>query len=182
MNMKTSLYLIPSVAACLAALPPAAHAADGTINFQGSISSQTCTVSAASANLTVAMPQVSAGALSQAGATAGRTPFSILLTGCNPASGAVHTFFEAGDRTSADGHLSVTPGTGAALNVEIDLRNAVDGSEIAVGAADASQNSLPVNINAGGSATLNYTAQYISTGVATAGTANSTVQYSIVYP
>jgi major type 1 subunit fimbrin (pilin) len=181
MNTKTSLRLIPCVVACFAALPPAAHAADGTITFQGNISSQTCTVSAASANLTVAMPQISAGSLSQIGATAGRTPFSISLTGCNPASGAVHTYFEAGLNTSADGHLAVTGGAGAAKNVEIDLRNS-DGTEIFAGAVDVLQNSLPVNINADGTATLNYTAQYFATGVASQGTVSSTVQYSIVYP
>ncbi|CAB3753554.1 fimbrial protein [Paraburkholderia solisilvae] len=180
MKHKMSMGLICAVAAGSMAFPFAANAADGTITFNGSITAQTCTVSAASANLTVTLPTVSVGSLTQTGQTAGNTPFSISLTGCAPASGTVHTFFEAGSTTSADGHLSLTGGAGSAGNVKIDLRNS-DGSEIVAGAADASQNSLPVNIAADGTATLNYTAQYVATGAATAGTANSTVQFTMVY-
>jgi major type 1 subunit fimbrin (pilin) len=157
-----------------------ACATDGTINFTGNVTAQTCTINGGgtNSNFTVALPTVSASTLSAAGQTAGRTPFAITLTNCTPATGTVHTFFEAGPTTDLNtGNLIVT--AGGASNVEINLLN-TDASPISAGAPDASQNSKSVSIAAGG-ATLNYFAQYIATGAATAGKADSSVVYTMSY-
>lgn len=155
--------------------------ADGQITFTGEVTAQTCTINGngtGSANFTVALPTVSATTLASAGATAGRTPFNIALTGCTPDSGSVHTFFEAGPTIdAATGHLVLD--AGGATNVEIGLQNA-DFSDIALGQADGSQNSRSASINAG-SATLNYYAQYVSLGGAKPGAANSSVMYTMSY-
>ncbi|WP_329955982.1 fimbrial protein [Burkholderia cepacia] len=161
-----------------------AHATDGTITFTGSISSQTCTINGngtGAKDFTVALPPVSAGALAAAGQTAGQTPFNITLSKCSSPSGSVHTFFEPGATTDlSTGNLMVTAGGGSAANVQIGLTNA-DFSPIKAGAADASQNSKAVSIVDNG-ATLQYYARYVATGgAATAGTANSSVMYSLVY-
>lgn len=163
-----------------------AHAADptadGTIQFTGKITAQTCTINgngSGSKDFTVALPVVSTTTLSAAGKTAGRTPFNISLTGCTPDSGNVHTFFEAGTTTDATtGNLIVD--AGGAGNVQIGLLNGSDASAIKAGFADAAQNSHVVAINSG-SATLPYFAQYVATGAATAGAANSRVMYTIAY-
>ncbi len=160
-----------------------ASAADGTITFNGMVTAQTCTINgngSGAKNFTVTLPTVSASTLAADGATAGRTPFSIELTNCTPASGNVHTYFEPGSTTDATtGRLKVA--VGGATNVQIGLQNG-DFTDIKAGFADASQNSHSVAISAAGAATLPYHAQYVATGgAATAGAANSSVMYTIVY-
>jgi major type 1 subunit fimbrin (pilin) len=160
-----------------------AHAADGTITFNGVVTAQTCTINGVAqgtgnADIAVTLPTVSSAALYSAGVTAGRTPFNIALTNCTPNSGNVHTFFEQGptiDTTTGD--LLVT--TGGATNVEIHLQNG-DLSDISLNQADSVQNSKSVAISSG-AATLNYYAEYKATGAATAGAANSSVMYTMVY-
>lgn len=181
MNTKliSALVLIGSAAAS-----QVAAAADGQINFNGSVTTQTCTINgngSGSKNFSVTLPPVSTSSLAAAGQTAGRTAFSISLTGCTPASGNVHTFFEPGTTTDIKtGNLFVA--TGGAGNVEISLLNS-DFSVINAGAADGAtgQNSKPVPISTAGAATLNYYAQYYAIGTATAGQATSSVMYTLSY-
>ncbi len=157
-----------------------AHAADGTITFNGNVTAQTCTISGNGGgnNFTVTLPTVSASTLGAGGATAGRTPFSIALTNCTPTSGNVHTFFEQGPTIdTTTGNLIVA--TGGATNVELQLQNS-DFSVIALNKADGSQNSKSAVISTGAAA-LNYYVQYIATGAATAGAANSSVMYTMSY-
>ena len=158
-----------------------AAAADGTITFNGTITAQTCTINgngSGSSNFTITLPTVSSSTLATAGQTAGRTPFSIALTNCTPNSGNVRTYFESGPTTDlTTGNLILN--AGGATNVEIGLLNS-DSTNIAAGAAEASQNSKPVAITSG-KATLNYYAQYVATGAATAGAANSSVMYTMAY-
>lgn len=161
-----------------------AHAADGTITFNGKITAQTCTINgngSGGKNFTVTLPTVAASTLQAAASTAGRTPFSIALTDCTPTSGNVHTFFESGATTDlGTGNLILDSGpTPVATNVQIGLLNA-DASIIKAGFADAQQNSKAVALN-NGAATLQYYAQYVSTGNAGAGSANSSVMYTIAY-
>ncbi|HIC7210212.1 fimbrial protein [Burkholderia stabilis] len=162
-------------------IPAMAHAIDGTITFTGSVNAQTCTVNGnggGTKDFTVALPSVSASALSTAGQVAGQTPFSISLTKCSSPTGSVHTFFEPGATTDlTTGNLIVA--SGGATNVQIGLANA-DLSPIKAGAADASQNSKSVQI-IDNAATLQYYARYVATGAATSGAANSSVMYSLVY-
>lgn len=179
--MKNTKLLAALIVAGTAMGAQFAHAADGTITFNGQITAQTCTINgngSGAKDFTVTLPTVSASTLSSAGNTAGRTGFKIALTGCTPNTGNVHTFFEAGPTTDATtGNLIVN--AGGATNVQIGLLNS-DFSAVKAGFADASQNSKVVAI-ATGSATLPYYAQYVATGAATAGVANSSVMYTIAY-
>jgi major type 1 subunit fimbrin (pilin) len=174
--------MIAAAVAMVAALPMASHAADGTITFNGSITAQTCTINgngSGAANFTVTLPTVSVSSLTPGGAPAGRTPFNISLSGCTPNSGNVHTYFEAGPTTDATtGNLVLN--AGGATNVEIGLLNGSDFSPIKAGFADASQNSQSVAIT-NGTATLPYYAEYVATGVPSAGAANSSVMYTLAY-
>ncbi|WP_265920329.1 fimbrial protein [Cupriavidus nantongensis] len=160
-----------------------AHAADGTITFNGNITAQTCTINGngtSKADFAVLLPTVSTSTLKVAGNTAGQTPFNIALTNCTPDSGNVHTFFEAGPTTdTTTGNLILE--SGGAENVQIRLLNGgTSNSPIKAGFTDASQNSSSVAIT-NGAATLSYYAQYYATGQATAGAAKSSVMYSIAY-
>lgn len=179
--MKSRIKLLSAmIIAGTALAAQGAFASDGTITFNGLVSASTCSISSSggSANFTVSLPTVSTTSLTAPNAVAGRTPFAITLSGCTPASGSVHTFFESGTNTGPSGNLALN--AGGAANVEIQLLNN-DLSVIKAGYADASQNSHIVSINSG-TAELDYNAQYISVpGNAGAGVADSSVQYTIAY-
>ncbi|MGU7785166.1 fimbrial protein [Burkholderia sp. PU8-34] len=173
--------------AAVATMAPA-MAADGEIAFTGKVLSTTCTISAGggatgSKNMTVKLPSVSASALGAAGDSAGRTPFSIVLSGCSGDSTKVSTVFEPGDTVdSGTGRLKlVSAGTGdtVAANVQIGLLNDKQ-QPIMAGSPGANQNSQAVTMTDGG-ATLQYFAEYHATGKASAGSANTRVQYSLDY-
>ncbi|MGU7884104.1 fimbrial protein [Burkholderia sp. AW50-3] len=172
--------------AFVAATAPA-MAADGEISFNGKVLSTTCTIGAGGGatgnkNLTVKLPGVSASSLANSGDVAGRTPFSIQLSGCTGDSTKVSTVFEAGDTVdTASGRLNlVKSGTDpVATNVQINLLNDSQ-KPIKAGVAGAQQGSQVVALKDGG-ATLNYYAEYYATGKAAAGTANSRIQYSLDY-
>ncbi|UVS86093.1 type 1 fimbrial protein [Burkholderia glumae] len=165
-----------------------AFAADGLIIFTGNVTAQTCTISGngtGSKDFTVALPSVQASALPSTGSTAGATPFSINLTNCVSKSDAdavkaVHAYFESGPTIDTEtGNLILAKG--GAAGVEIQLLNAADQSAIKLGQPDASQNSKAVSVNADGTATLRFYAQYYATGTVTPGSATSNVMYTIAY-
>ena len=157
----------------------AAHASDGTISITGQITDRTCAVDSKSKNLAVVLPTVSAVTLAP-GQTAGRTPFTINLTDCS--EGKVATYFEPG--TSVDfnsGRLNNV--SGDAKNVQIQLLG--DNNEFipVLGKAVGTQlNSQEVNVTAGGSAALNYYAEYYAQDKTTAGDVKTSVKYTIIYP
>ncbi|RZT42956.1 fimbrial protein [Cupriavidus agavae] len=192
--MKHLKATLCAAAATLATMAPQAFAADGTITFTGAVSGQTCTVngSTSGSDFTVALPAVRAASLDADGDTAGRTPFTIALTSCNPTTGTVAVHFETGANTDVvTGRLRNTVVTTAATetaaavtgagNVQVGLLNA-DQSAIVLGAAFGAQNSQTVAL-ASGAANLQYYAQYVATGAAaTAGTLSTSTTYTIVYP
>ena len=165
-------------ASALALGSVAAHAADGTVTIKGMVTDQTCEVNANSKDITVTLPTVGVGSLGSAGTTAGRTPFTINLENCK--AGDVSAFFETGGNVdAASGRLN---NTGGASNVQVQLLN--DSSVFIPVLANATQ--APVTTKAtvaseGGSAALNYYAEYYATGVATAGDVATSVQYTINY-
>lgn len=189
--MKKSL-LKPGSAALLGALlatgmfASAAFASDGTITINGAIGSQTCSVTAASANMTVTLPKVAASAFVTS-QTAGTTPFFINVTGC--ASGTqVGAFFEGGptiDYSNVQGTLLNTAASSPSSGVNVQLVNQ-DGSTVLAGYPFGSVTGTQIpayfTASAAGAATLPYFARYIKSGTIGAGAYTSTVTYSLVYP
>ena len=174
--------IISSVLAVAALAPIASFASDGTINFTGAVTSQTCTInSGASSTFTVALPKVATSALATAGAKAGQTAFTIALSNCSPASGNARAFFEAGANVDpVSGRLNIATGAGNATNVQIGLAT-IAGADIKIGASSGAQGTTPVAIAADGTANLSYLAQYVATGAATAGATTSSVTYTIEF-
>ncbi len=165
-------------ALAIALLAPAAHAADGTIEFTGAVTSVTCNINGGVTDFSVALPTVAAASLATEGEVAGRTPFKIEVSGCNPDGGLVSTFFEA------DSSVNLTTGrlvvdAGGAKNVEVALLNDSH-QKIKVGATAAEQNSQQIRLSAG-AATLNYYAQYESLGAVEAGDVKTRVRYTMSY-
>jgi len=173
------------LASAIAALSAPALAVDGTITFNGLVTDQTCEITTPAGNdFTVTLPTVSATTLNAAAQTAGRTPFSINLSNCS-SDGKVATYFEPGPTVDFDTGRLVNQANAAdaATNVQIQLlgENSLFIPVQAAGAGGAQDNSQWVDVTAGGAADLNYYAEYYATGAATAGTVNSSIQYTIIY-
>ncbi|NPT53360.1 fimbrial protein [Paraburkholderia elongata] len=185
--MKSILPVIAIATGSLLGLASfGAHAADGTITITGSIADSTCSIngvaSGTQANLTVPLQPVSSGSLSAAGATAGtsnQSDMQLKLTGCSGTATKAIARFENGstvDQTS--GNLLNSNGT--ATNVQVRLLNAQMAPINIVTSANNVSGTNSATIT-GGAATVGYFAQYYATGKATAGTVNTTVQYSMQY-
>lgn len=167
----------------LVAAPFTANAVDGTITFNGEVTDKTCTIATPQGiDFTVTLPTVSTSTLAAAGQVAGRTPFSINLSDCNP--GDVATYFEPGATVDlGTGRLNNVAATAAATQVQLQLLGANNQflPVVSAGAGSAQANSQWVTVNAGGSADLNYFVEYYATGASTAGEVTSSVKYTIIY-
>lgn len=176
-KLLLSAALIASVAA-VALAPRTASAVDGTINITGNINTSTCQINGANspAAINVTLPTVSTTSLNAASTVAGRTAFTIALTGCGSLTKAT-TFFEPGPTVNTDGNLKNS--TGTATNVEVQLLNS-NFSAIALNAASGSQNVTQATLSSG-AANLTYYAQYFATAAAGAGTVGTSVQFTMLY-
>ncbi len=178
MNIK---YAALVSALCALFTLPQAMAADGQIDFKGQITGNTCNINGGSPDFDVVMPPVSAQALAQTGASAGRTPFTIRLTECLPDTGDVMTYFEPGPTVNPlTGRLLVDTGAGQATRLEVGLLNDNhQAMDVSKGIGD--QNSQTVAL-VSGAADLNYFAEYVATGTVMPGQVNTRILYSIAYP
>ncbi|AOI58732.1 fimbrial protein [Burkholderia diffusa] len=186
MSMKKTFISAVLAAGGIIAMAPAAYASDGTITFNGSVIASTCKPDGGAADVTVTLPPVSTTALKESGQTAGRTPFSLMLTGCATTEGnptKVSVAFESGASVNhSTGRLTLDAGTAeapSAKNVEISVLNAQQQSVNVGGAGD--QGALSADIGKDGKAKMDYFAEYVATGAAEAGAANTRVQYSLSY-
>ncbi|WP_334042412.1 fimbrial protein [Burkholderia ambifaria] len=189
--MKNNITALSAVALMLATTG-VAYASDGTITFTGAVVASTCKVNGGTGDLAVALPHVATNQLTSTGQTAGRTPFTLSLSGCTSPVDAegkpvanvptkVAVVFEPGPNVNlTTGRLKPT-GTGAAANIEVGIQT--DGyKDIKIGADAASQGAQSATIGKDGNATLQYAAQYYATGASTAGPVTTSVTYSVIYP
>ena len=161
-----------------------AFAIDGTIDFSGEITANTCDVkvdSSSTGSTTVTLPAVSTSAFSGANSVAGTTAFNISLSNCLiDTDTTVSTYFEPGAYTNNNGRLSQSHASGA-TGVDIQLLNSAQ-SAMNLFASQGSQNDVGTTMNIGEtSAVLTYYAQYFATGTVSAGPVTSQVSYSVVY-
>lgn len=173
---KVLIPIICTIASVFAVMAPAAQASDGTLNFTGNITANSCVINANSPNLTVALGDVPASALASASQRAGQTPFQITLTGCTGGATKVAAKFESGIADQTTGHLPLDA-TSTATNVEVAIFDATD-TDNQFGQAPAPSAYQTLN---GGAATLTYNAWYVATGAATVGTANANATYTLSY-
>lgn len=164
------------IAVALLAASGFANAADGTLNFTGSVTDTACTVTPASATQTVALGQVNSKTLATAGASAGATTFSITVSSCPAAAVSAKVKFGGAVNAANPALLALTPGGGVATGVGIGLYESDNTTLITLGSESASKalsSTVPT--------TLNYIAKYVATGTAVAGTANATSDFTIIY-
>lgn len=170
----------------------AAAAEDGTINFEGSITDITCTISGGDdanpnqgATFTVTLPQVSALALKSANQRAGDTRFGINLSGPNcTANKVASAYFEQVQSKFIDGSTgnlinSTDKANGGAERVQIGLS---DKNKTPFNLTTVNTNPQTVTIAANNTARLEYWAQYVAKeDNVSAGKVTSDVVYSIKY-
>ncbi len=178
--MKSNL-IVSAVAATIISLPAIAAAEpDGTITFNGFISSQTCDVSVnnGSSDGGVTLPNIASSLLAEKGEVAGNTTFTVDVKDCATKEGNVRAFFEAG--TNVDLETGTLKNNGTAKNVHIQI---LDPGGIPLKVGDESQRSGMTNREPlkDGSASLAYSAQYYATGKAETGVVATSVEYSIDY-
>lgn len=184
-------YLLASVIA-LSVSSGIAQAADGTITFNGLVTSSACTaIASVTADATgtpgtavLTLPNVSTATLNTAAGTyAGQTPFSIQLTGCEAtvALSNVRTLFTTTDATG--GAITNTAAAPVAANVAIAImqQNGTTQIDVNGGAASDPGVALPPT-GSPGPLTLNYKAAYksLSTGV-TSGNVTGVADFVISY-
>ncbi|KVV39392.1 hypothetical protein WT27_14465 [Burkholderia territorii] len=188
MSKKILGPLSASAMALAIALPGISHAADGTIDFNGEVVSNTCTINGnntGKSDFIVTLKSVPTSALKKDGDIAERTPWTIALTNCTPASGNVTVYFEPGPQVDFNtGRLKNDTGTATngktyASNVEVGLLNS-GFQPIHLGNDPSTQGVDVVPIGADGTATLKFYAQYVATGgAATPGPVHAQVMYTL---
>ncbi|MXF47862.1 hypothetical protein GR294_15175 [Raoultella sp. Lac2] len=192
---KNTLYkAIISAFVIVGGLSANANAADGTINFNGTVTASACTtlVGAAPAGgsagltATVNLPPVSADTLNAAAGTyAGHTAFTIQLTGCQAAGSlnSVRATFSTASPAAGDNTVMGNTAPSGAADVAVAILTAQStpihlngGTLLDPGAA------LPAAAGAPGPITLNYLAAYKSLSTAvTPGPVTGVADYVISY-
>jgi major type 1 subunit fimbrin (pilin) len=148
-------------------------------NFSGI---KTCTVSPSSQSISVNLPSVSKQQLNAAGKTAGKTMFSIVMTGCTYPSSNTSNYvatatwqFTTGNSSSLIANTASSP----AANVQIQLLDA-NGNAISTGGTVATTINAATKLP---TYTQYYYAQYYAYGAAGAGAGAVTgvATYSMTY-
>ncbi|MCL1143372.1 fimbrial protein [Shewanella gaetbuli] len=174
LNNKTFATVSTAAVLLSSLFSASASAADGTVTFNGIITDQTCTVSATSTALTVDLGTVGSAALAAVGDRVGGKTFSIELSAC-PASVTAAGARFVGNPDAATPALLAT--TGTATGVGVRITNAASGSDVVIGS-----DSEYTPLNGATDVTLNFIAEYEATAVpVTAGTADSTADFSVIY-
>lgn len=170
--MKTNILTFAIIASLSAA---SVHAADGTINFNGTITDDTCDISTASKTQTVNLGTIGSNSFATTGTPSAATGFTVVMTNCPATHSNVSVKFDGTPDGGNPAVLALTDTTTKATGVGIQLRDA-DGTVLPLFA-----DSKPVPINSG-NATLNFSAAYVSTAATvTAGDANSTANFTVNY-
>lgn len=172
-----------TLALVMTAISQAAMAADGEINFIGSVTDNTCPVVVQDLNGSggagdVGLGSVPATSLASAGQVAGGGAFTLTIdttaTGCNvTGKKAVVKFLALSGKAGSNGQwLGLTPEAGVATNVAVQIKDATD-KDVQVGLGSSPYLDL--------TQPLRFTANYIATGTATSGPANAKAAFTVDY-
>lgn len=153
-------------------------ATDGTVHFTGSIVNAPCVVGGGGAGqINVDLGENKTSLLDVAKKESPyKQNFQIVLEDCvfTGSSGSVTTTFTGLTDLADSTLLRLDPANTGAKNVAVRIDDA-KGAQIKMGVESAAQ-TLTTGKN-----TLNFTAYYVATGVATAGSANATTDFNLTY-
>lgn len=165
--------------------PSLSYAADGVVNFSGSISDVTCDINGkgpGEGNVTnVELGKFAPSRFVSIGTPSDFVPFKLQLSGasCKNDSKVSIAFDQVGNVDSSTGNLKLT-GTSSATGIQIQVFNDTEGgTKIPLGQAETAPQVATIEDN---KATLAYKASYISTATnVTPGSAISFVRYTLSY-
>ncbi|PVZ81813.1 F17 fimbrial protein [Serratia sp. S1B] len=157
----------------------AGEVTNGTVEFNGKLISETCSIVPADVDKQVTLPTLSVLSLASAGTVAGTTDFSLSVEECGDVKN-VAAHFEAIGSTGSDGATgnltnTITDDTGAG-NVQVRLFDAGTSAHIPVGGTGAF---FPIEDD--NTATMHYVGGYYATGATTSGLVNAKVSYTLAY-
>lgn len=165
--------------------------ADNKIYISGELTNQTCILSvdgSANGNPIVNLEPVHASNLKDAGSTAGRTEFTLSVSGCIPSDDAMafivnlQPYHLTGPKNDL-GYQSTIGNVGSAKNVDLHILHPDFGRPIYYDGPNLSANAGVIFVRPGETAgKTNYSVEYVShQGGATPGTVIGAVQYSLQY-
>jgi major type 1 subunit fimbrin (pilin) len=155
-----------------------AQAADGTVNFTGTITDTACTVSTATKNQTVDLGNVSKTAFAAAGDTAAPTKFSIVLQNCPTTVTNASVKFDGPIDSANSNLLALTAGTGIAQGVAVGIYEQDASTLIPIATASASK-----ALSSTADTTFDFIAKYVATSATVVqGPANAATNFTISYP
>lgn len=172
MNNKIIVGALWICSACFST----AYAADGTINFTGTITDAACTITPGSANQTVSMGTVSSTALANVGDTAAPSAFNIVLTNCPVTATQAVVKFDGPTDADNSSLIALTTAAGKATGVAIGVYEADAATLIPVGSPSASK-----TLSTTADTTFNFFAKYVATNAVVAGSANAVSDFTVIY-
>lgn len=175
MTNKTLLAAI--VMGAISSSAMSAQAADGTINFTGTITDASCTITADSKNQTVSLGKIGASSFSAANVTSSGAKFDINLSNC-PASisAASVKFVGATDANNGD-LLALTAGPTSAKGVAVGIYEQDTSTLIPLMKESASK-----PLSSTQNTKFSFIAKYVSTAASvTPGEANAVADFTVTY-
>ncbi|NAW62257.1 type 1 fimbrial protein [Vibrio sp. V31_P5A7T61] len=165
--------------------------ADNKLYISGELTNQTCILSvdgSANGNPIVNLEPVHASNLKDAGSTAGRTEFTLSVSGCIPTDDAMalmvnlQPYYLTGPNNDF-GKQSTIGNIGSANNVDLHILHPHDGTPIYYDGPNISANAGLILVRPGEtSGKTTYSVEYVShQGGATPGTVVGRIQYAISY-
>lgn len=179
MKIKVNCVMLNALAmAAIAGMPFATHAADGTINFTGTILDSACKIDTSSAPLTINLGQIPKSSFTAVGDVAAATRFTINLSSCPTAITSASVKFDGTADPTNSTILALKSGE-TAQGVGVALYE-----EDGVTAIPLATQSKPFTLDTatGSSNALTFVAKYKATQKSVvAGTANATTDLTITY-
>lgn len=171
--------LVSGAANAVASSAPNAQGAGGQVNFKGTITDASCNVDAGSKGQDVDLGTWDKSYFSGAGTETTKKLFHIKVTDCPDSVKQVSVLFDGQKDSSMQELLALT--SGGATGVGIKLYEDDQTSRVKLGTASKKQNVI-VGPQNNGSAELTFYADYVSTGAGiTAGPANATADFNMIY-
>lgn len=150
----------------------------GQVIFNGSITDSSCNIDSASTSQTVDLGKWASNYFTSTGFETTKTPFHIKVKDCPASVTNVAVLFD-GARDQSDNTLLAT--TGGAAGVAIKLYEDDKSTAVSLGKVSKAKNVVAGATAGTGTADLEFFADYISTGAVTAGDANGTANFNMIY-
>lgn len=150
----------------------------GQVIFNGSITDSSCNIDSASTSQTVDLGKWASTYFTSTGFETTKTPFHIKVKDCPASVTNVAVLFD-GARDQSDNTLLAT--TGGAAGVAIKLYEDDKSTAVSLGKVSKAKNVVAGATAGTGTADLEFFADYISTGAVTAGDANGTANFNMIY-